>query len=246
MHLDEASKFYNQSLGIARQLNDQNGVAANLHNLAIVAQEQAELGKAEQLYHESLTLSERLGDPRSVAISLHQLGVINEETGNLVEAREFFERSLETKMRLGDQNGMAGTLHQLGLLTVRMGGAQEGRRLPFPCPSRTCARSQLREKRFVENYRKRRNKVLLPGCVKPGPGLRFRRGAAWVRKEVVRRVECQAARNAVLSEGSRKVTECEDGCNACARHREDQSNSRKIVEISWLTEVAPDHRPATA
>jgi tetratricopeptide (TPR) repeat protein len=120
-NLKLAESFYSEALAISRQLGFQTGVADNIHNLAIVKQEQGSLNEARRLYHESLELSGSLNDDRSQAISLHQLGVIAMDIADYTEAEQYFRRSLDIKSKLQDRSGMADTLHQLGLLYQEQG-----------------------------------------------------------------------------------------------------------------------------
>jgi tetratricopeptide (TPR) repeat protein len=57
-----AESLYSEALEISRQLKFQTGVADNLHNLAIVKQEQGDLNEARRLYQESFDLSGSLND----------------------------------------------------------------------------------------------------------------------------------------------------------------------------------------
>ncbi len=104
-------------------------IAAALHQLGVIAQDQGEVAEARRLYGESLAISERLGDQRGRAITLHQLGMIAQHQGEYAEARRLYGESLAIKERLGDQGSRAPTLGQLGVIAQAQGEYAEARRL---------------------------------------------------------------------------------------------------------------------
>lgn len=55
----EAENYYRKSLNIAEKLRDEQGIAASLHNLGIIQQDQGNYTEAERYYKESLELKKR-------------------------------------------------------------------------------------------------------------------------------------------------------------------------------------------
>ena len=59
-----ADALIRESLDIARQLGDQQGVAVSLNALAVIARDRGEVADARSLFEESLVLWRELGDRR--------------------------------------------------------------------------------------------------------------------------------------------------------------------------------------
>ena len=115
----EAEKYYTQSLKLAEELGDKQGIASSLHQLGNIQILQGNYKEAEEYYTQSLKLAEELGDKHGIAQSLHQLGVLQQYQGNYKEAEKYYTQSLELKEELGDKQGIAISLGQLGRLSER-------------------------------------------------------------------------------------------------------------------------------
>ena len=126
---EEARSLYEVAIGVAKELGDDQGLAASLHNLGIVAQHQGHYQKAKELYNQSLEIKRSLGDQAGIASSLHQLGIIAQLQGHYQEAKDLFNQSLEIKRSLGDQAGIAKSLGQLGTIAQDQGNYQEAKDL---------------------------------------------------------------------------------------------------------------------
>lgn len=120
--LEEAERWYEQSLAIGEEIGNEPLQAASLHQLGEVAEQREQLEEAEGLYQRSLAISERIGDRRERAAAFHQLGIIAQKRERLEEAEQWYRKSLAVAENVGDASGQANTLHQLGRV------AQEHRR----------------------------------------------------------------------------------------------------------------------
>jgi tetratricopeptide (TPR) repeat protein len=100
----EATQAHKESLIISRDLEDGEGEAVALHNLAFIAQNEEELGEARRLYDESLEIQKRLGNQSGIAITLHQLGRLAEDEGDKMEAARLFREALSIFEKLGSPN----------------------------------------------------------------------------------------------------------------------------------------------
>ena len=72
--LAAARALHEESLAIARELGNRNGVLASLGNLGIVSYELGDFAAARAQFEESLAISRELGDGHTTAMALHRLG----------------------------------------------------------------------------------------------------------------------------------------------------------------------------
>ena len=73
--LSAADSFHSESLGLARELNDQLGIAAALSELAMEARLAGRLEQSTALAEESLTLCDEIGDHATTAYALLESGI---------------------------------------------------------------------------------------------------------------------------------------------------------------------------
>jgi tetratricopeptide (TPR) repeat protein len=118
---DRAWAFYEESLGLRRELEDSRGTALTLNNLGVVAQLRGDYNRAVALLEESLALFRALGDERGVALSLLTLGSMAQWHGDLARATAHYEESLALFRALGDTRGIAASLSSLGTLASSRG-----------------------------------------------------------------------------------------------------------------------------
>jgi predicted ATPase len=103
-----------ESLAVAQQLHDKQGVAVALNALAVVAREQGGLPVAESLFEESLVLWRELGDRRAVARGLSNLANNAKLLGDYPRARSLHAECLAIFGELGDRTGVAWSLNYQG------------------------------------------------------------------------------------------------------------------------------------
>src|SRR2546423_14672141 len=65
-----ATPIYEESLALARELEDEDGVVAALHNLGLAAHHQGQEDRAARFLAESLRLAHALGDKANIATRL--------------------------------------------------------------------------------------------------------------------------------------------------------------------------------
>ncbi|MBU7026878.1 MAG: tetratricopeptide repeat protein, partial [Theionarchaea archaeon] len=125
----EAEKYYEESLGLFEKLGDKYGIAASLHQLAMIHQVRGEYAEAEKLYKESLNIKKNLGDTAGIAGSIHQLGNLQYLKGNYKEAEKYYKESLGLFQSLGDKERIARSLHQLAMIHEVRGEYAEAEKL---------------------------------------------------------------------------------------------------------------------
>ena len=116
-----AQTFYEESLAIWRQLDEQSGVAEALNDLGKIATFQGDYGKAQTLGEQSLLIRRMLDDTWGIAVSLTNLGNIARYQGNYEVAQALYQESLEGFKKLGDKWAIAVALNNLGLVAMKQG-----------------------------------------------------------------------------------------------------------------------------
>ena len=124
-----ARALYEESLSIARELGDKQGMASSLSNLAIIAHQEGTSDVAWALQEESLALRRELGDEQGIAASLNNLGLMAQEVGDYDKARTLHEQTLALRRELGDTLGIASSLGNLGLVAQELGDYDRARSL---------------------------------------------------------------------------------------------------------------------
>ncbi len=109
-----ARRCYEESLAIARQVQDERRVAIALNNLGAIAKEQGDYGTARSYYEESLTLKRGLADARGTALTLSNLGVVSNAQGDCAQARLYLGESLALFRDVQDRWGIALAVNNLG------------------------------------------------------------------------------------------------------------------------------------
>ncbi len=108
-----ADALFGESLDIARQQGDRQGVAVSLNALAIMARDQGNIGIARSLFEESLDEWKEVGDQKAVARSLSNLANIVKLQGDDARAHALYVDCLLLFRELGDHLGVAwSTNHQ--------------------------------------------------------------------------------------------------------------------------------------
>ncbi len=114
--LDYASSdaLFSESLDLARQLGDKQGIAVSLNGLAVNARHRGESTAAHALFEEGLTLWRELGDQKAVARCLSNLAGVVKLQGNYANAHSLYEECLAIFLGLGDRTGVAWSLNSQG------------------------------------------------------------------------------------------------------------------------------------
>jgi predicted ATPase/serine/threonine protein kinase/Tfp pilus assembly protein PilF len=113
-----ARNYYEQSLALARRINNIAEIASLLNNLGVVAREQGDYAAARPLYEEALTAFRQLGNSRAEGIILNNLGLVARDQGDYAAAQSYLEQSLVTLRQHRDISGEALTLSSLGDITL--------------------------------------------------------------------------------------------------------------------------------
>lgn len=116
-----ASKLYEESLAIRRELGDKPGIAALLNNQGNLAYHQSNYAAARKLFEKSLAIRRELGDKPGIAALLNNQGNLAYYQGNYAAARELIEESLAILRELGNKHSIASPLNNLGMVAQDQG-----------------------------------------------------------------------------------------------------------------------------
>ena len=109
-----ADALIEQSLEIARALEDKRGIAISLNALAVHARDQGNVVASRSLFEENLVLWRELGDRVAVARSLSNLANVVNLQGDYPLARSLYEECLSIFRELDDRTGVAWSLNYQG------------------------------------------------------------------------------------------------------------------------------------
>lgn len=112
----KARQCYDEGWYLARQLADQQGMAAVLDGLGNIAYRYGSYADATQYYEESLTISQCYDDPPGMARALVHLGMVAHAQGDLIKAHERYQASLKLSQAIGDTFGVTANLANIGLV----------------------------------------------------------------------------------------------------------------------------------
>jgi predicted ATPase len=124
-----ADALYLESLDIARQLHDEQGVAVSLNARGVLARDRGDLAAAHALFEEGLTIWRELGDPKAVARSLSNLASVVKLQGDYARARALHAECLSIFQGLGDRTGVAWSLNSQGDVACDQGDSANAQTL---------------------------------------------------------------------------------------------------------------------
>ena len=124
-----ANALMRDSLDIARQLGDKQGVAVSLNALAVVARDNGEIAEAHALFQESLGVWRELGDLKAIARALSNLAIVLKLQGEYDHARSLHAECLAIFQGLGDRTGVAWSLNNQGDVARDQGDSAAARAL---------------------------------------------------------------------------------------------------------------------
>jgi predicted ATPase/DNA-binding SARP family transcriptional activator len=117
--LEEAESLARQSLELARELGDLEGIGYALHVLGNVALSRGDAAEAVELYEESAQYWRQLGAKRFLSRAFHNIGLAAYSSGDFVQSRAMLEESLVLARELRDPGTLVNQgLAELALLEV--------------------------------------------------------------------------------------------------------------------------------
>ena len=114
-----------QALSLSREIGDQNGEAATLHNLGALYRDLGEKQKALEYYQQVLQIRQKNGDRRNEAADLDNIAKIHGALGDRQKALEYFEQALSIRREIADRSGEATTLSSMAVVYRDLGEKQK-------------------------------------------------------------------------------------------------------------------------
>ena len=118
-----------ESLEIARELQDNSGIAVSLNALAVLSRDRGELQAAGSLFQESLEVWRELGDRTAVARALSNLASVVKMQGDYSRAISLYQECRALFAELGDSTGAAWSLNHQGDVARQQGDRVAARSL---------------------------------------------------------------------------------------------------------------------
>ncbi|MFN2646157.1 MAG: tetratricopeptide repeat protein [Burkholderiales bacterium] len=123
----EAREYLDESLWIARELDDKGWVASVLQPLGMARLGEGDLAGAHRQLSEALELAEQSADRRELAGAVNAMAQLYRVQGRLQQAKPLYEKVLRIARELGDQESVAVALLNLAIVAVLRGAEQDAR-----------------------------------------------------------------------------------------------------------------------
>lgn len=123
----EARGYLQQSLEIARELEDETRIAAILQPLGAAYSALGDRTHARELLEDAVALARRIGSQREIAAALNALAQILRGQGELAEATRLYSEALALARELGSHEYAAVFLVNLAMTSVAQGDTQVAR-----------------------------------------------------------------------------------------------------------------------
>ena len=124
-----SAALFEESLAIARHLNDKWGTAIALNALAVIAGNRGDLTAARRLAEQNVLAWRELGDRAGVGRSLSNLASVVKSQGDYSQAHSIFQECFSIFSELHDRGGMARALNHQGDIARDQGNTVEAAKL---------------------------------------------------------------------------------------------------------------------
>jgi len=115
---EEAKKYLEESLSIAREIRDGVRAAMVLEELGSVAEAQGDLVAARDYFGQAVVLAEKLGNSRALAAASNQLAQLCRMEGDLSTAETLYRRVLDLSRSIADRESIAVALLNLAIVSI--------------------------------------------------------------------------------------------------------------------------------
>jgi predicted ATPase/class 3 adenylate cyclase len=113
---DRAIEQYDQSLALAREINDKKEIGKAYSSLGVVHFEKGDRARAVECFQSFLALSEGIGYKQGVGRACGNLGNVHYISGDFDRALELYRKCLAINEELGDRRGIGMANSNLGLI----------------------------------------------------------------------------------------------------------------------------------
>ena len=119
--IEAAKPYLEESLSIAREIQDGVRAAMVLEELGSVAEAQGDLVAARSYFEQALVLAEKLGNARALAAASNQLAQLCRMEGDLNIAESLYEKVLDLSRSMADRESIAVALLNLAMVSIGRG-----------------------------------------------------------------------------------------------------------------------------
>jgi tetratricopeptide (TPR) repeat protein len=115
---DNALKYYDEALSIAKQIGDLKGTATRLSNIGRIYFDKGDLDKALEYFNEAVEIDQKLGefvDLDGKATRLNNIGMVYQVKEDYDNALKYLKEVLKIDEKAGNLKGKANTLGNIGL-----------------------------------------------------------------------------------------------------------------------------------
>src|SRR5690348_9162437 len=121
---EEARRYLEESLAIARELGDKGRIATVLQPLGAACLGLGDRATAHASLEEALALAQELGNKRELAGALNAVAQLHRVEGELDRAQPLYEQVLALARELGDRESIAIALLNLAMVSIRRGSGE--------------------------------------------------------------------------------------------------------------------------
>jgi tetratricopeptide (TPR) repeat protein len=125
----DATRYLEESLAIARELDDKGRMAAALQYLGMASLGEGDLATARRDFEEGLTLAQAQGNKRELAAAINNLAQLDRAEGLLETAESLYEKVLALAHELGDRETIAIALLNLAMVAIGRHSPDRARRM---------------------------------------------------------------------------------------------------------------------
>src|SRR5207248_511568 len=126
---EDATKYLDECLAIARELDDKGRIAAALQYLGMAALGQGDMATARRDFEEGLALAQAQGNKRELAAAFNNLAQLDRAEGSLETAEPLYEKVLAIAHELGDRETIAIALLNLAMVAIGRRSPERARRM---------------------------------------------------------------------------------------------------------------------
>jgi tetratricopeptide (TPR) repeat protein len=98
---DEARRYYEQALAIAREVGNRGSEGSTLNSLGLLARNLGQPDEARRYFEQAVGILHEVGNRSGEATALYNLGSLARYLGQPVEARRYYEQALTLFEALG-------------------------------------------------------------------------------------------------------------------------------------------------
>jgi tetratricopeptide (TPR) repeat protein len=141
----EAKRLAEESLQIARTVNDVWGIGIILRQLGLIHLELGETGRAKALIRRSVSQFREVGDRMFMAMSLVDLGVATRASGAYSESKPYFLEALQTAAETKTWVVALNALTEIAAIEMEEGAGERALELVIQCQQHTSTNREARD-----------------------------------------------------------------------------------------------------